>query len=95
MDYNKLNLTELRSLAKERGIHAVTGYRKPELIELLMKNENESVSVQASYSSTEAESTHNTDTIGINNGTVDTSRQTTSHHSNYPDYIEQLDSGYT
>lgn len=40
MDYNELNLTQLREIAQQKGIKSVTARRKGELIELIMQAEN-------------------------------------------------------
>ncbi len=39
MNYNNINLTQLREIAREKGIQAVTSYKKGELIELIEKAE--------------------------------------------------------
>ncbi len=46
MDYQELNLTELRELAKQKGIGSVTRYKKAELIDLLEKVEPQNIPVE-------------------------------------------------
>ena len=40
MDYKNLTLTELRTVAKERGIKSPTIYKKDELVQLLLESES-------------------------------------------------------
>ena len=46
MNYQELNLSELRELAKQKGIGSVTRYKKAELIDLLEKVEPQSIPVE-------------------------------------------------
>ena len=41
MDYKNLTLTELRAIAKEKGIKSPTTYKKDALVQLLIESENE------------------------------------------------------
>lgn len=45
MNYSELSLTELREIAKQKGIGSVTRYKKAELIDLLEKVEPQSIPV--------------------------------------------------
>ncbi len=46
MNYQELNLSELRELAKQKGIGSVTRYKKAELIDLLEKVEPQSIPIE-------------------------------------------------
>ncbi len=45
MNYSDMNLTELRELARQKGIGSITRYRKAELIDLLEKDEPQNIPV--------------------------------------------------
>jgi len=81
MNYNDLNLIQLRKIAKEKQVKSITKYKKSELVQILLDIENKKVNdVKSDVTSDEK------NTLPVDN------KKETSIESG-KSYLEQLDSG--
>ncbi len=87
MDYNEMTLSEIREIAKEKGIKSITKYKKNELIEKIKEinapSQNEVFSSNSYHQTNESQPEFN------DSQKVDTSDTVALNKS----YLEELDSG--
>ncbi len=91
MDYNKMTMVQLREIAKEKGITAVTSYKKNELIELIQKGEPTAKSEEVVEAGTLV-STPTSASVSTNSANDEKQNQGQGQ-AQRADYLEQLDSG--